>query len=320
MSDFSSQLSRRRVMGWLSLALGSTCLPAWAGPDLERSIYPSIADRGHPDYHFDRLQVDSTDMQRHYSFWIATPRRAPPPEGHPIIYLLDGNAALDDTPAWLLNRMAAATPPVIVYLGYATDKRFDVRARQEDYTPSLPQQGIFQSHGRPSGGVETFIATLVGTWLPMIERAVPINSMNRYFWGHSYGGLCVLYTMMTRPWLMSHFIAASPSLGWNGNQLAGMARQFSAPAGCIPALWLLRGEEEGRERPRHMRTEKQDQRISIDELAALLERQDPALSVEVEHVAGLSHGPMFTHSLHRAMARAAGLDAPAARPAVQPVT
>ena len=67
MSDFSPQLTRRRVMGWLSLALGSTCLPAWAGPDLERSIYPSIADEGHPDYHFDRLQVDSDE----YCFPVA---------------------------------------------------------------------------------------------------------------------------------------------------------------------------------------------------------------------------------------------------------
>ena len=212
-----------------------------------------------------------------------------------------------------------ATPPVIVYLGYATDKRFDVRARQEDYTPSHPRQGIFQSHNRPSGGAETFITTLVGTWLPMIERTMPINSTNRYFWGHSFGGLCVLYTMMTRPWLMSHFIAASPSLGWNGSQLAGMARQFSAQAGCMPSLWLLRGEKEGRSRRLH--PAEQDEHISIDELAALLERQAPALSVEVEHVAGLSHGPMFTHSLHRAMARAAGLDSPAARrTGTQPVT
>ncbi|MDU7188019.1 MAG: Salmochelin siderophore protein IroE, partial [Klebsiella sp.] len=67
---------------------------AYARPDM-RPLGPNIADRGSAYYHFNVAYFDSLDGERHYKVWTAIPNAAPPAQGYPILYALDGNAVMD---------------------------------------------------------------------------------------------------------------------------------------------------------------------------------------------------------------------------------
>jgi predicted alpha/beta superfamily hydrolase len=62
--------------------------------------------------------------------------------------------------------------------------------------------------------------------------------------GHSYGGLLVLYTLMTRPDAFDEYAAASPSLWWNNGVIhpEGLAQRLN---GQRPTLLLMRGRGAG---------------------------------------------------------------------------
>ena len=90
-----------------------------AKPDM-RPLGPNIADRGSAYYHFNVAYFDSLDGERHYKVWTAIPNAAPPAEGYPILYALDGIAVMDRVSDSLLAQLTQKTPPVIVAVGYQT--------------------------------------------------------------------------------------------------------------------------------------------------------------------------------------------------------
>lgn len=49
-------------------------VPAFAQPDLSRTIGSTVADRPSASYVFSALRLDSADGQRHYRVRIATPK------------------------------------------------------------------------------------------------------------------------------------------------------------------------------------------------------------------------------------------------------
>ena len=93
-----------------------------------RPLGPNIADRGSAYYHFNVAYFDSLDGERHYKVWTAIPNAAPPAEGYPILYALDGNAVMDRVSDSLLAQLTQKTPPVIVAVGYQTTLPFDPAA------------------------------------------------------------------------------------------------------------------------------------------------------------------------------------------------
>ncbi|MCM5705409.1 alpha/beta hydrolase [Larsenimonas salina] len=306
MSRSRCSLSRRHVLSTGALALAGLSLPgwAWARPDLSRSIEPTIAKLGHPDYRFEQFTRRKGDGR--YRIWLAIPKGTPPEEGFPIVYALDGNGALDDTTPALLSALARAYPPIIVYLGYDTDKRFDVRQRHRDYTPARPGESMVDRDGRPAGGATAFLNQVLDHWRPKLERTLPVNVNDRTFWGHSFGGLCVLNAFLTRPETMTSFVAASPSLGWGGALLPDMARQWQRPTTASPSLWLLKGGKEHTKTPPEAASDSET--MDIFELKKTLSERAPDIAIKTTLLPDYGHGQMFTASLRMALARVAGLD------------
>lgn len=67
-----------------------------------------------------------------------------------------------------------------------------MQKRAYDYTPEPSAQ--FQAHGKYKyGGADQFIAFLNNELKPEIANQFPVNSQQQSLYGHSFGGLFVLY-------------------------------------------------------------------------------------------------------------------------------
>lgn len=141
-------------------------------------------------------------------------------------YVLDGNAlAQTATEAFRKRRPVDFGQPdtIIVSIGYpnlqqdspySDGRYYDYQMPFCDTCP--PQQN---APGVPSGG-DTFITFLDTVLRPWIHDYFPNTTFHRDgLYGHSFGGLFVLYALFTRPDLFDVFLSASPYILWNNEYL-----------------------------------------------------------------------------------------------------
>ncbi len=281
----------------LIVGVGSPML-AQARPDLERKIGVTVADNPSPDYQFSDLRFNSTDGQRHYRIRIAQPRIAPPAAGYPVVYMLDGNAVLMELNASLLARLAAQKqPPVLVLLSYDNDLRIDANGRSYDYTPAPLQTGEM----RANGGADAFLKLIESQIKPAVAAKVAIDSQRQTLWGHSYGGLFVLHTLLTQPAAFQNYVAVEPSLWWGKGFILQEARRVIEQHPAISAhLWLWTG---GGEKMRSAPPNIKQQPLPADAAQRLAERLATlnGLVVNFREWPGLDHGAMFSAAIAPAL-------------------
>lgn len=236
-----SALKMRLVAVALAVA-GVAVVPATAQPNLAQKVGPTVADPSSPAanvYRFEQWALDAADGARRYRVQLAVPRRAAPAAGFPVLYMLDGNAAFAAlTAEQLLALEQGGTPPVIVAIGYATDLRFDTTARAYDYTPPVPGPGPtvdIGAHDRPAGGADIFLALIEQQIKPAVRARVAVDPAQQSLWGHSYGGLFVLHTLLRHPAAFQRYIAADPSFWWHDGFILQEERQAAAlaPGACL---------------------------------------------------------------------------------------
>ena len=273
---------------------------AQAQPDHEQKMDTSLLLRQDLAYRFSQVDLDSADGRRHYRLWIGKPNRPAPVSGYPVLWMLDGNAALGALDSQQLATLAAGQAPLLVAVGYQTEQRIERAGRTYDYTPALPGQAeqLDPLTGQPSGGVDAFLDLLTGRMRTLVAGVAPIDLQRQTLWGHSYGGLAVLHALFTRPGAFSDYAAASPSLWWHDGAIVGEAQRLEQRLGSSrPRLLLMRGSEE----PANPRTQVQgDVERPARELVAGLARV-PGLQVRFERFSGLGHGPMLPASLKRVL-------------------
>lgn len=291
LSPFSSLPSPRCT--WLALPLLlALALPGQARP-IDQPMDAQVLQQPGHGYAFSELQLDSTDGARHYQVWIARPATPAPAAGYPVLYLLDGNAALGGLNAELLDTLAKRPhPPVLVAVGYTGGKRIDGPGRAYDYTPSAPTSERFREMA--TGGADVFLAWLLERLEPAVARQLPLDPGQRALWGHSLGGLFVLHALLTRPDAFAQGYAVSPSLWWSPTVLPQDDQQLKARFQAHPVrLVLLQGGAE-RELPAHFQSE-----VPADATRRLADRlgQLPGIRVRYEVLEGLGHGPMLPASL-----------------------
>jgi predicted alpha/beta superfamily hydrolase len=161
------------------------------------------------------------------TYWISVHRpvaspAAGPTEDCPILFMLDGDLTFGTAVESLALRAAFGQlqPAIIVGVTYEMDLLSIVRQRTKDLTPPAPE-GMYADMaamiGTEYGGADAFLAFLIDELAPAIRARAPEASGNRLsIFGHSLGGLFVLYALMKRPESFECFLANSPSLWWNG--------------------------------------------------------------------------------------------------------
>lgn len=152
-----------------------------------------------------------------YHLYLAWPESPPPPQGYPVLYLLDGDQFFATT-AELANRLGRfsnrgrSSPGLVVAIGFPT-----LEQRSFDTTPSGATST--DPFGRRTGGAEAFRNFLLNELRPMIEARFRVDRSRQALMGHSYSGLFVLDTMFRQPDAFATYVAASPSIWFNDRQV-----------------------------------------------------------------------------------------------------
>lgn len=243
-----------------------------------------------------------------YRIFVAEPASPPPPAGHPVIYVLDGNAAFPV--AAFLARSAAGrrevtgqAPPLVVGIGYPGADDFDVAARRRDYTVGPDTGGAALSEG----GAERFLEFIEQELKPLLAARYRLDPGRQALFGHSFGGLFVLHALFTRPASFSTFIASSPSIWWQDKrvlgELPGLLAQPVMPRIQISVGALEDDPPKGNYSP-EMRAMLASRTMIPEarDLAATLQAQ-PALTGKVVYheLAGEDHGPAWLPAMSRGM-------------------
>ena len=135
-----------------------------------------------------------------------------------VIYITDGEWATDLFS--FIYRFAQDenyVPPAIV-VGIPNKYIDKANQRDRDFLPvHVPQPAI-------SGGAGNFLSFLKSELIPYVDKKYPTNGTNSIY-GHSYGGVFVLYALLVEPQLFDSYYATDPPFGWNNDYLIKMAAE-----------------------------------------------------------------------------------------------
>jgi len=189
------------------------CFHAVAQPGVKDSIYSQILKEER------RLQIQ---LPKEY--------KPGSDQKYQVLYLLDGewNAELfEQVQAW--SRQWGFTPPIIM-VGVVNSYPNNENQRFRDLTPtSAGQNG--------AGGGPKLLAFLKNELIPYIDKTYPSNRCN-ILWGHSLGGLFVLYTLFAEPQLFDAYISADPSVWWDHAFLRSYAKERINNVKGIKSLFI----------------------------------------------------------------------------------
>ncbi|WP_221774775.1 alpha/beta hydrolase [Pelagicoccus albus] len=205
---------------FLTIVLASTSLTQGFSSDTGLVEDPTWRDQP-LSIRAQRIEIPSKITGRTYQIFVFVPSSPPPPEGYPVLYMLDGNASYPLAASQLEIALHTPRPgglkqALMVGIGYQGDVVFDMAARTEDYTPPAKDlSNTGDPSGRKQGGADRFLDFIENELKPRIENDFAINKERQTLFGHSYGGLFTLHTLFTRPDAFQTYIAASPSVWWN---------------------------------------------------------------------------------------------------------
>lgn len=247
--------------------------------------------------------------------WVQRPAGPTPASGHPVLYVLDGNAAF--ALAAQLARNDAARPPelrpdaaIVVGVGHPGDAVVHPAERQRDYTPP-PLGG---SATAEEGGADALLDFIAQELKPRIAQAFAVDAQRQTITGHSFGGLCVLHALFTRPALFTRYAATSPSVWWNHGQVLKTAAQFAQTHATAPRAFQARlqlrvgGLEHAQAAATPARAAVQAERRLLERTEALAQQLTalawPELRVQMAVLPGLDHGGAMLPGLTDALALA----------------
>ncbi|WMX54755.1 MULTISPECIES: alpha/beta hydrolase [unclassified Peribacillus] len=191
----------------------------------------------------DKIQLDETElwqieskiMEYTYDVKVSLPKVAPPEKGFPVYYLLDGHAYFQfgRDVVKLQSRNAPKTfisPAIVIGIGHHGVNEEVNERRFYEFTPPAAQY-IYPERlkGRDigiHGGAERFLAFLEQELMPVVTQKYQVDVEKQALFGHSLGGLFVLWTLFKRPDLFQYYLASSPSIWWNDHELFTYAEQY----------------------------------------------------------------------------------------------
>lgn len=279
-----------------------------------RLVGTTIADQPSTLYRFEKHNLSSVDGKRHYRIEISIPLSKAPKAGYPVLYMLDGNAAMDTLTEQDLASVSRGNPPVLVAIGYDIPQRNDVVSRSYDYTPPVFEQGKAVAEpvvrGRVGGGAGIFLDFITNTIRPLVRSRANIDSNKAYLWGHSYGGLFTLYTLFSKPDAFTGYVVGDPSAWWYDGVLMTYWQGFDRNRAAGKQIAILVGTKaRPSSRPAPATIQDQNHGQPIDTRAAVKDMADGlrqgGAAVSYETFPQYGHGDMIRASLERALKIAA---------------
>lgn len=187
--------------------------------------------------HTEVWKFNSSLMDYTYEIRVYVPNVEPPKEGFPVSYMLDGGSYFQfgmDT-VRLQSRNAPKTDMseaiVIGICHCGTAEEIGLR-RFYDFTPpadsyQYPDRFKGAKLGK-HGGAEKLLHFIKGELMTEIALKYQVNPQRQALFGHSLGGLFVLWSLFKEPQLFDTYLAISPSIWWNNDELFSYANRFLA--------------------------------------------------------------------------------------------
>jgi predicted alpha/beta superfamily hydrolase len=196
------------------------------------------------------IDLTASGSALRYRLHVWQPPVPPPAGGFPVLWVLDGSGYHGLAVDMVRNRGVIGgeiEPAVVVSVGYPEDDIAVWMARRfDDFTPTDPPPG----RGRPGlkhGGLDAYLDMIENDALPAVAARCAIDHQRMAIFGHSMGGLAVLYALFTRPAMLKSWLAISPAIHWNARELlsheSGFADALRA-GGIAPRLYIGVGELE----------------------------------------------------------------------------
>lgn len=180
----------------------------------------------------ERILVSSRGLE--YRLIISAPSGPPPTAGFPVVYVTDGNAH-----APVLGEIARLAegdvgPVLVVGIGYPTPGLYSDR-RSYDLTPPGelakdpdPESADFRDE--KIGGAEELFRFIEDKVKPAVAAAYRVDPSRQALFGHSLGGLFVVYVLFNHPDAFCGYVAASPAVWFNRRAVLKDEPAFAADA------------------------------------------------------------------------------------------
>ncbi len=255
-----------------------------------------------------------------YRIFVLKPNTPAPEQGYPIIYLTDGNANFPLMVA-AIERQPALRNALVVGIGYPTDERaVHFRRRtydllfpvDEDWLATQPSQ-FRRNIGETAGGADAFLEFITGELKPRIEQRFRIDRTRQLLFGHSFGGLFVLYALFQRPGEFQMYCASSPSIWVNDRSVLKQVDAFVAKLDGIEEPLQVQISAGEREAPGHGAPPEREALLAsrrqvgnARELADRLATASARLNVTFEVFPKEDHGSAILPAASRAAAMLSG--------------
>lgn len=174
-----------------------------------------------------QLDVQSRILGRPYRLLVHVPATPPPPQGFPLVVVLDGNlyfaTAVD---ALRLQGRHFLRQAVVLGIGYQTDDIIaQLTLREKDLTLPITtaqlEKPIYRAVTGPKvppatnyGDLDLLLRMIEEEAIPAVQQLAPLDLADRHIVGHSLGGLGALRALFHGPACWRTATASSPSIWW----------------------------------------------------------------------------------------------------------
>jgi predicted alpha/beta superfamily hydrolase len=160
---------------------------------------------------------------------------------YPVLYMTDGDAHIGHTGSTIEFLARNGRVPELIVVGITNTDR------TRDLTPvkSTATNAASAVQSPTSGGADKFLKFIETELIPMIEKSYRVQPY-RILAGHSLGGLFAVHAMLARHGVFNSYVAVSPSLQWENNEVLKRAEEFFKNQKELKAtLFVSLGNEPG---------------------------------------------------------------------------
>jgi predicted alpha/beta superfamily hydrolase len=167
----------------------------------------------------DSINSTTLKQKRFFQVFIPPGYKSGSSDKFDVLYVLDGS----DYNTRLINEVQGFVewhdymPPTIIVSVNQIDRNVELTPTHMDASPG-------------SGGADKFLGFIKNELVPYINTNYPSDNDNT-LWGHSLGGMFVMYALLREPSLFHSYIASDPSVWWDDGYVTKMA---SAKLSSLP--------------------------------------------------------------------------------------
>lgn len=179
-------------------------------------------------------------------------------------------------------------------------------SRTRDYTPTyspIESNGRSSETRKVSGHAKEYTAFLADQVIPLMQKNYRIDSNNKIFVGHSFGGLLGSYILVNRPEIFDRYIIGSPSLWYDNKVIFEMEKKYAATHKTLKAQALIYIDDNAGQVSTLQMVENV---LALEKV--LRSRNYAGLNLEVEVIKGENHHSVFPGLLSKGLMAAIPLN------------